>query len=123
MHTFLDCPVTSSFYTDIWKWFNTVSNLNLIPLNEQILFHIKMKNVSYKKLQKELTHSLLLGTFQTLTIVLLVLPPPLPPYQCCTKFAITFNQASINTERGRGGLEGYNTVCWPFIVRYLQEIG
>ena len=25
-------------------------------------------------------------------------PPPLPPYQCCTKFAMTFNQASINIE-------------------------
>ena len=31
--------------------------------------------------------------------------PPLPPYQCCTKFVMTFNQASINIERGRGGLE------------------
>ena len=50
-------------------------------------------------------------------------PPPLPPHQCCMKFAMTFNQASINIERGRGGLEGYNTVCWPFIVCYLQEIG
>ena len=40
-----------------------------------------------------------------------------------TQFAMTFNQASLNIERGEGGLEGYYIVPWPFIVRYLQEIG
>ena len=30
--------------------------------------------------------------------------PPSLPYQCCTKFAMTFNQASLNIERGGGGL-------------------
>ena len=29
--------------------------------------------------------------------------PRSPPYQCCTKFAMTFNQATLNIERGRGG--------------------
>ena len=48
---------------------------------------------------------------------------PLPSYQCCMKFAMTFNQASLNIKRGRGGLEGYYIVPWPFIVCYLQEIG
>ena len=47
---------------------------------------------------------------------------PLPPYQCCTRFSVTFNQASLNIERGRRGLEGYFIIPWPFIVCYLREI-
>ena len=46
LHTFLDCPVMSSMYTDILKWFNNMSSLNVIPLNEQILFHLRDKNAS-----------------------------------------------------------------------------
>ena len=45
LHTFLDCPITSSVYTDILKWFKNVSNLKLTPLNKQILFHIKDKKI------------------------------------------------------------------------------
>ena len=30
------CPVTSSIYTDILKWFNNVSNLNLIPIYKNL---------------------------------------------------------------------------------------
>ena len=62
LHTFLDCPVTSSFYTDILKWFNAVSNLNLIPLNEQILFHIKDEKCKLTNTQERRLELLLLYT-------------------------------------------------------------
>ena len=62
LHTFLDCPVTSSIYTDILKWFNTVSNLNLIPLNEQILFHIKDEKCKLTNAQEHRLDLLLLYT-------------------------------------------------------------
>ena len=51
LHTFMDCSITSSIYTDILKWFNNVSNLKLTPLNEQILFHIKDKKCKLKNAQ------------------------------------------------------------------------
>ena len=55
-------PVTSSFYTDILKWFNTVNNLNLIPLNEQILFHIKDEKCKLTNAQERRLDVLLLYT-------------------------------------------------------------
>ena len=93
--------------------------------------YLSYSKLLYKQLQKDLIHFLTVGAFQILTIVLLVAPPPppppFPPYQCWTKFAMTFNQASLNIERGRrgggGGLKVYSIVQCPFRVRYLQKIG
>ena len=51
-------------------------------------------------------------------------PPPPLPHQCWMKFAMTFNQASVNIERGwrRGwGFEVYYIVHWPFSVCHLQR--
>ena len=33
------------------------------------------------------------------------LPPPSPPYQCCTKFAMAFNQASLNKYEIRNDIQ------------------
>ena len=61
-HTFLDCPTTSSIYTDIVKWFNNVSNLKLTPPNEQILFHIKEQKCKLTNAQERRLDILLLYT-------------------------------------------------------------
>ena len=51
-------------------------------------------------------------------------PPPSPLINVVRNSRSHSYQASLNIERGGGGgIEGYNTVCWPFIVRYLQELG
>ena len=52
LHTFLDRPVMSPMYTDFLKWFNNMSNLNLIPLDEQILFHLKDKKCKLTNAQE-----------------------------------------------------------------------
>ena len=62
LHTFLDCPITSSIHTDILKWFNNVSNLKLTSLNEQILFHVKDKKFKLTNAQECRLDILLLYT-------------------------------------------------------------
>ena len=60
LHTFLDCPITSSIYTDILKWFNNVSKLKLTPLNEQILLHVKEEKCKLTNAQERRLDFLLL---------------------------------------------------------------
>ena len=62
LHIFLDCSTTSSFYNDIVKWFNNVSNLKLTPPNEQILFHIKEEKCKLTNAQERRLDMLLLYT-------------------------------------------------------------
>ena len=62
LHTFLHCPVTFSICTDILNRFNNVSNLNLTPLNEKILFHIKDENCKLTNAQERRLDILLLYT-------------------------------------------------------------
>ena len=62
LHTFLDCCTKSSFYTDIVKWFNKVSNLKLTLPNEQILFHIKEEKCKLTNAQERRLDILLLYT-------------------------------------------------------------
>ena len=64
-------------------------------------------HLSDMQLQKECIHSLLLGTFETLTIVLLVLPPPPPPPINVVRNSRWHSTKPASTLKGgEGGLKG-----------------